>query len=825
MFGSYLQVAFNWILRQPFYYVVKVLSLAIGVGCGALFFAHYQYILGFDRHIDNFDNTYRVLTAFTSPETGERVRPYYNSGAIVDPVRNEYRDQLLYMGSLLRRTEMFTRGEQNIVQEFMLAEPDIPRIFDLDYVAGDPRTALDGPGRMAISETAARRHFGSVQAVGQTVTVRDDFSLEVSGVFRDLPETANMQFEVLVSEETGPRLYGEDFMSDRRWSVYTGYLVYASFEDQRQAQSVIDDLETFVERRAPEQQMVRLQEVQLGISLQPLSEIYLNPLNGGFNGMDYTRRNTFLGLLGFAVLVVLAGFINYISLTLAQARLRRREMGVRLAFGATRRQIVGQYAIESLLVSIPALLLAIAFLYFIIPVFSAVTDSGLTVVDAVSPGVLTVMAVAIVVVCAVSCIAPVAFLRSAYIAGILSGSDQRSTLRQHSGAAIVFGQFAFSTLLCLVVLGIYLQIEYLEELEMGLEPDNLLILDNNYSSRDPDAFSYQGLYNELLALPGVASIGPSSLAPPRTGNFTGWAHSAGDGVTEVDVSHAFIGPGFLEAYGIELLAGRDFSQEFPGDFHERDINGRQDMGILLTERAVRRFGLPSPQEAVGTQFRSVFNPDDTNTYRVIGVIENFRYNVAESPIRSLALLRGSAQPQRNFGIRLDPAAADIERTVQQIDAIWSRHVPELPPDHQFMDQIMAEQIAEMSEDLSMTALIAAAVSFTIAVFGIYAQASYVCERRAREISIRRVLGGSVPSILLLLVRSFIVPVVLSFVVAVPLAWYLLQRYYASFPETVGFPLQWYIPALVLIIVLASATVLSQCYRLAMRNPIHAIKYE
>jgi putative ABC transport system permease protein len=280
-------------------------------------------------------------------------------------------------------------------------------------------------------------------------------------------------------------------------------------------------------------------------------------------------------------------------------------------------------------------------------------------------------------------------------------------------------------------------------------------------------------------------------------------------------------PEFLPTYQIELLAGRNFSAEFPADLLSRDASA-STFGILMTESGIERFGIASPSEAIGQVFRSSIDQND-RTYVVIGVVRDFKFVPSESVGRSVAIIQGTIEPQRTIILRLQENYSAA--TIGAIEDTWKKFLPATPLDVTYMEEVVRGDVREKTEGLALAALAAAVIFLSTAVFGIYAQASAICEQYAKAIAIRKILGGSVIAIVCSLITQFLLPVVLSFLLAIPLAVYAIDKFYSSFQATAGYPLVWYACCLLGTIALAATTVFSNSYRVAIRHPINSLRYE
>lgn len=814
------RVAISWAMKQPLYYVVKVLGLALGIMSLALLVAYVDFVGKYDAHIPARDQIYRVVAEYVNRESGAPVRPGNGSITWIEPFRNEYGDMFDSAGVLLGRNGVFAHETTVFDEEYYFADTQALELFNLELLEGSTEDALAGPNKVLLSQSAALKYFGTTeQVVGRSLLLDQNHTLGVSGVFRDLPRQVNFPMDVLVSYETSERVLSAATLRSTLWILHTGHTLFVRFSDPAKAQAVNADLHAFTRRRSPEQDLEILERNAFTLKLQPLTEIYLDPLTGVSGGSDLTRRNTYYGILLLSALIILGACVNYVSLTLGQLQLRLKELGVRTSFGATKSTLVIQLLVESLLVSAPAILLSANLLYLVTPAFAAVIAVPMEIADVMALEVWGTGVLLVFVVCAFVSAAPVMFSSADAIkSGALRAQAARFSWR--TASAIIFLQFALSTVSALMVLGIYLQVSLLQNVDAGFDTKGLVVSDARFDGPANSA-GFEALKQELARLPAVEAIATQSVNPPGTGGYSTWI-SATMGEPGTPMSNIRVDPEFLETWDIPLIAGRNFSRDLPSELVTTDAEPGRNFGILMTRSATRRLGYGNPEDALGEQYRYGLDSDG-RTYTVIGVVEDFRISPIVSDERSIAVLLGSIEPMRSFALRLREGSG--QEAVEAIRTVWNRHIPGVPFNLRFMSDVINSEIDGRTQSLALAASLATLVFFCTALIGIYAQASFVCERHAKSIAIRKVLGSSKRAILALLLKQFTVPVLASFALALPVALYFLREFYSSFQQTPGFPAPLYALCLACITGLALVTVLTHCRKAAAEHPIHALRFE
>jgi putative ABC transport system permease protein len=827
MFLANFRVAISWALKQPLYYAVKVLGLALGIMSVALLVAYVGFVGKYDAHIADREQIYRVMGESVNRENGARTRYDFGSNAWIEPFKNEYADLYDSMAVLVGvRDGVFAHEATVFDGEYYFADQGALALFNIDLVQGDAAEALTGPNKVLLSESAAVKYFGTADdAVGKTLTLDQVHYLGVSGVFRDLPKQTNFPMETLVSYETSERVLTEVTLRNQLWILYTRHTMFVKFADPQTAAAVNADLHAFAYRRSPEQDLPILERNQFTLRLQPLTDIYLDPLTGGNNGDDFTRRNTYFGIWILSLLIILGACVNYISLTIGQLQLRIKELGVRTSFGATKPALIMQLVAESLLVSGPAVLLSANLLYVLVPAFAAVVAVPMEISDVMTFEVWGGGALLVMLICAFVSAAPVLLSSQEAVRGrALRAQAARFSWR--AASAVIFFQFALSTVSALMVLGIYLQVSLLQNTNSGFDPANLVVGDTRLAGATANADSFEALKNELSQLPDVEAIAALSASPPATGSFTNWTRATATDLAEAPlghtVSHIQVDPGFLSTWKIPLIAGRNFSLDYPSELITPNVVPGQALGILLTRSATRRFGYANPEDALGETFRYYYDTDG-RTYTVIGIVEDFRFSPTESDRRSIAVMQGTAEPLRHVTLRLREGSG--QAAIDQIADVWKRVIPGAPFKVNFMENVISAEIEGKTQSLALAASMATLVFFCTAIIGIYAQAAFVCDRNAKSIAIRKVLGSSRRSILALLLKQFTVPVFASFALALPVSIYFIREFYSSFQQTPGFPVSLYALCLAGITILALVTVFTHCQRAAARHPIQTLRFE
>ncbi len=815
MFLNYLIVALRHLRGQVAFTAIKVLSLSLGLICSILVLMHVQYTNSYDKHFDNWQNIYRVVTSIT---TDQRLDSMLIAEGIYHPLVQDY-GQIEVAAKILPTTALFAHGDVSAPNDYVWVDPAFLQIFSFDFMQGDASTALSDPNTVVLTESTTRKYFGQEDPMGKILTLENRTDLRVTGVIRDLPPNTHLDIDIMIGAATGRQIVGEQFMDGPAWAGYGGTMLYVQIPDRGSAEAMRADLANFIDRNVPDAQREFVRSVDTTLDLEPLSDIYLSPRQG-FAAPDYSRRLVLGGLVSFAVLILLSSCINFANLSLAQMQQRGKETGVRKTLGATRTDLLVQFLVESILLTLLALVVALPIIYVATGPYTALTGTAFTFSTMFGSSQVFLIVLFVLLTGFLSGLVPAlrmsSFAPTAAISGKRDGGKSSRLVR--SGLTVV--QFTFAVVLVILAIGISLQVRYLNELDIGFNRSNLVVLDSMYNPRNPDQFNYDAMVDELRQHPGILSVGKSETAPPNNGGYNPWRHASWAADDYRTISHLGIDENYVDAMQLQVLAGRNFSRDFPADYMpDGPPDAEQTYGVLITPAAVSNFELGSNENALDEILMI-----GTLNFRVVGVVNDFRLSGGlEDTLRSTSILRATNQPMRTLLVRIDP----LQQTsaLAHIDSVWGRHRTDAPISREFYEQSFSQQIHEQTNGINRAAQFAAFITIVIAALGLYALAYYSTERRTKEIGVRKVLGASARSIVGLLTLDFIKPVLLACVLASGLAYLATSYYFQQFSAQADLSPLVFVLVLAGIIILSLLTVATQCIKTARADPVRSLRSE
>ena len=519
MFYNYLFIALQGLKKQPGFSAIKILSLAIGLGCSILVIMHVQYATSFDKHFPNWERTYRLVSSVTSDQ---RFDLPLAADSYAPQMRLDY-PQIEYIANIREDRSLFSIGGEAASNVFYWAEPDIINILSLSFTSGDPATALNQPNSIVLNESTAQKYFPEQNAIGQTLIMEDqDTDLRVTGVMRDLPENSHLDLEMLISIDTGRQIFGDDFMANSAWISFNGTMTYLTLPSKNDDAAIDRDLENFVTRNIPDEERVFAERTNLTLSLESLGDIYLSPRQGGPGGGG-EKTELLAGLSLFAALILITSCINFANLSLSQVLQRSKEIGVRKTLGANRTQIIIQFIFESQVLTFMALLVAAPLVYLAIPVYTNLTNSGFTITSIFQTDFVLILILFVILTGLISGLFPALALSRFQAASIIQGISFKGSLSRYIRPSATVLQFALSTSLIIFAIAINLQISHLNTADNGFNKDNLIILDSTFSEQTEGEFDYTAMVNELQQHSGIVSITKSTVPPPEIGSINAWS--------------------------------------------------------------------------------------------------------------------------------------------------------------------------------------------------------------------------------------------------------------------------------------------------------------
>ncbi len=794
MLRSHFITATRNLTKHRFYSIINVLGLAIGMTCCLLIFLYVQHELSYDSFHAKADRIYRVVTDIKTPT--ETLNISSTSAPMAAYLKTDFPEvadmvRLDDAGLLIQRGEKTFQEDQS-----MFADSTFFRVFDFPLLQGNPNTALVAPFSIVLTEDAAKRYFGDEDPMGQRLRMEGDYDLTVTGVMQNVPENSNFTFDVLLSLST--RL--EKLTPDRseQWGNF-GYESYVLLSEQANTSELKSKLPAFLKNYISDAD--RDEGMIYTLFLEPFTKVYFSDRGAPQTG-SLTNIKIFLVIAAFILLIAC---INFMNLATARATERAKEVGVRKVVGAMRRQLIGQFLCESLLLSLLAFGLALLAGELLLPAFNQL--AGKTVASSIfqNPYYLPLFGVVALVVGLLAGLYPALVLSGFRSVAILKGRFSSSQRGVWLRKALVVAQFAISIMLVAGTAVVYTQLEYMRNQALGFKQDQMLVIDFRFDGKVQQKI--ETFKQQLGNNPSVQSVSASSSVPGENNNgaFTEIENPAGD-LQASNVNLFYVDHDFLPQYEMPLTAGRAFSRDFATD----------TAALIVNEALVKSYGYASPEDVIGKRFAQ-WGVEG----QIIGVVKDYHFRSLQQAIEPITI---RLEPSRVRFISLNLKGEDLAATVSALQQQWQTLAPQRPFNYFFLDQAFDEQYRAEAR-FGQLFICFAGLAIFIACLGLLGLISYTVVQRTQEIGIRKVLGATESSIVRLLSKDFLVLVLMAFVIAAPVAWYAMDQWLADFAYRTAMP--WWIFALagLLATVIAMLTVSFQSVKAALANPVDSLRNE
>ena len=806
MLANYLKIAFRNLLRQKGYSFINIAGLTIGLTCCLLIFQYVAFEYSFDDFNENASRLYRVILteaqgggeSHTSPLTGYAMGPAL--GQEVPEVVQFTRLHPEYGPAIVSNPSNPAKTFEE--RRVYYTDPAFFQMFSYPLVYGDLTRALVEPGTVLLSESAARKYFGSEDPVGQVIDVTGWVSgtYRVEGVFRDVPSNSHLQFDILLPMANLLQGSYQDPLDAWNWVNFITYVQLRADADPAD----IESKGTSVLRR----HLADVFESPMSTSMevQPLQEIHLNEdIRAPMAEMGSYQTVHFFTLIGLVTLLI--ALMNYINLATAQAMGRAREVGVRKVVGAQRVQLVTQFLYESALTNGMAVTLAVALSLFLRPVVNTLTGASLTNVIWTSPIFWSLFVAAFCAATLVAGLYPAFVLSSFRPVVVLKGNTGTFATGVWLRRGLVVVQFAAAILLLVGTTVVYKQLDFMRHMDLGIDLEQILTVPapRVLPEGTQRAEAVETFRQEVRQLPAVRQTATSSTIPGQGFAFSSTIGKATDPSKGVTVFGTHIDTAFASLYGLKLLAGsgfRDVSHPTPEG---------EDRPLIANETAIRAVGFNTPEEAIGQK---------VGIGQIVGVFKDFNWSSAhQAPANAFFIL---SRGESTISIRV--GTENLPQTLAAIEQVYQQLFPGNPFRYAFVDEQFDQQYRNDQRFAALFSIFAS-LAMAIACLGLFGLASFTAQQRTNEIGIRKVLGASVPGIVVLLSKDFIRLVAIAFAVGAPVAYVTIQGWLDNFAYRIEIGPAIFLVTGALVLVIALLTVSNQAIRVALADPVKSLRYE
>ncbi len=796
MYRNYLKIAIRNLKKNRLHAYINIFGLAMGFVVAILSILYIKNELGFEKWIPDQEQIYRVYQQTQDQTEGGWV---YSPSLLATTLAQELPGVAAATKVYLENDVLFTQQEDAFyLDKVAFVDSSFFKIFPFEFKAGDTGTALKELNSIVVSERVAKLFFEDTNPIGESLEYDGEATYLITGVLPDDMGNTFLKHDVYLSIDNK---VPDHWLANR----VTTYIKKEAQADIQHITQQTDELlfpimkKEMLASNLPYESKADIQKWKY----QPLADIHLHSEEiASFQASQGAVRKLFLfGVISFIVLLIAS--INYINLATAKGTRRAKEVGMRKVTGAQKHQLIGQFLTESILQSLIALMIAVALSELLLPVFNQISNRHLTFLDShVISVIFPLLGLSIFIGLAAG-IYP-AFVLSQFtpikaMKGNILGAAKGQFLRK----ALVVTQFSMTVILIIGLFFVHKQINFMQAQELGFDDEQVLSIEINKGDSWEKA---ERLKNKFVEIEGVKSLAFSNNIPGLENTQYGIQLVGKTVKSSPDV--LFTSEDFIETLGLELKAGRFFSSEFTTDAQE---------AYVVNEKFLQEYEIEVP---IGQEMKFFA---DQKYGRIVGVIKDFHFMGLEDPVNPLVL---SAKTNFNsyayalFKIR----SADAFQTVEAIQKEWAKIEPEHPVRYAFLDETFAAQYTE-NENFRRTIVYATTLAIFIAMLGLFGLSSFMAEQRTKEIGVRKVLGASLPDLVVLLVKDFLLLVLLAGIIAVPFALVLVQKWLEDFAYTTSINALPFVLSIIGALALAILTVSYQSIKVSAENPVKALKME
>lgn len=791
-------------VRNKVYTSVNLLGLAIGIACTVLISLYTLDELSFDRFHPDADRIVRIVENQADQE-GKITKKATSYGAMTPVLQTVFPDWK-HISRIYPSSSLVSFGADKKFQEdkFCYADSSMLEMFGFKMLEGDPSSALDEPFTLVITQTIAKKFFGDQSPIGKVLTVHTDEGkndYKVTGLLENVPKQSHLQFDYLASYSSLRTV----LPWVNNWfhpEMYT-YALLPEGSDIASIQTRLDDV--------PKNHLRPDLKESRSFHIQPITDIHLHSERES----EFTANGDMQYVYIFAAIaafILLIACINFMNLATANSIDRSKEVGMRKVLGAHRGQLVYQFLSESVMMTTIAMILAVGIVLLVLPLFNEFAGKNLAWQSFLNVKFL---------LAALGLLAFVGLLSGMYPAFYLSKFNPSQSLKgggktKGSSAgrlrkALVIFQFAISCSLIIGTAVIYSQLNYIQNKRLGFEKDQLVII----PLRDRDnQTNIEPFRKDIVNHPDIISASASSGLPAK-GGYYGFPVSPKQAqVDSLSMAINFMNDhDHIKTMGMEVVAGRDFSEDFGMDASE---------GFIINEAAAQKMGWENPLNQELT-LNYHYQGQVVKTGRVVGVVRDFHFNSLRKEVDPVIMhIAGGTYYNNNLVVRV--SGHNLSETLSYLDKKWLAFNPVRPLEFSFMDEVFGEMY-EKEQQLGKVAGTFSLLAVLIACMGLFGLAAFSAERRIREIGIRKVLGASSASIIGLLSKDFLKLVLVAFVLSAPLAYFLMNTWLESFAYRTQIGVGIFAVAGLIAVSIAFLTVSSQAFKASRTNPVDALRRE
>jgi len=808
MIKNYFKIAWRNLLRYKGFSFINILGLAIGLTCCVLVALFILDEWSYDKFHNDRGRIFRVVKDFVNDD-GTKLPDATTPPAIGAAIQKDV-PEIEHVVRLMPGwgAKFYVRnGERRFIEENVYrADSSIFDVFTFQFVLGNPKTALKNIHSIILTESMAKKYFGSEDPLGKTLEIDQWDPKMVTAVIKDLPENSHFKFDFLAVLK-----YFDDndqpIDINSIWGWYNFY-TYIKLRPAAKIADVDKKIQAVFKKNQPENRNE--------FYSQAITDIHLTS-NLKWE-LAANSDKSYIYIFGtIALFILLIACINYVNLTTARSSLRAREIGIRKVSGAVRGALIRQFLVESVLISFLAAIVALVLAELLLPGINTITGKNLGLF---SSGNVLIPLITLAFATLLGIIAgfyPALFLSSFEPIKVLKGEKLSGFKKFSLRKVLVVTQFTISIALIIGTMIVIQQINFIQNAKLGLNKDHVLMInDIGYLSRS----ERQKLQNDFQQVPGIKAVAATDGIVGGQ-NWTTGIRLKGTENGQL-VNFLTVDYNYFDALNMEFKEGRGFSAQLLSDTLNYRAPGTTERfagSIILNETAVKDLKIPAP--AVGQQIAWDSNDDTTWYLQVVGVVKDFHFTSMKNEIKPFAFVYN---PNRQWFFTAKLDGANMNQTLAKVEAVWNKNVTSRPFQYFFLDETYAN-LYKSEMNFKIIFFYITFIAIFIACLGLFGLYSFITEQRTKEIGIRKVLGASVSGIVGMLSKDFLKLIIIAAFIAFPVAWWVMTKWLQDFVYRTDIGWRAFAAAALIALLIALITISFQAIKAAIANPVKSLRTE
>ena len=804
--SNYWNSALRSLTKKKGFSAINIIGLAIGMAAALLILTYVAFEYSYDDMHSRADRIFRVEARFyengeltdnwASSSAGYATAMKRNLAGVEDYTRvgsQYYPEQVVKYNELLYRETGIGYAEKNYFN-----------FFDYELLKGDKNTCLDGPNKVVITERIANKYFKGADPIGKILIFRSNIgeeACEVTGIMKDMPVNSHVRYSMMISYETLPKWMDEYWY---RHEVYS----YVLLKSPALKKQVEEAFPAMAEKYKTEE---ALKNKTWGVSLIPLADIHLTP-QIGYETETKGNRSAMIALIFAAVAILVIAWINYINLTVARSMERAKEVGVRRVVGAFRQQLIYQFLFEALVMNLIAFILAVGLIELVLPHFNQLVGRTVTFSVWFMDYWWILLVLVFIAGIFISGYYPALALLNRKPIILLKGKFLHSKSGDRTRQVLVVVQYTASMILLCVTLIVFAQLNFMRNQSLGVKTSQTLVV-KFPGHTEGQNIKLEAMKKAIARLPLVHRVTFSGAVPGEEVATFLSNRRTNDALKQNRLYEMLAcDPDYADAYGLQIVAGRSFSEEYGDDVDK----------LVINETAVRNLGFASNDEAIG----ELVTVECTDApMQIIGVVKDYHQQALSKNYTPIMLIHKDKidwLPQRYISIVM--TSGNPRELVSQVQEIWNRYFADSSFDYFFLDQFFDHQYRQ-DEVFGVMIGSFTGLAIFISCLGLWVLVMFSCSTRTKEMGIRKVLGASRWNLFYQLVKGFFLLILIAVVIALPVAWFSMNAWLSHYAFRTDLEAWFFIVPVLLMLFISFVTVAFQTMKIIMSKPARSLRYE